>query len=650
MVKQFQFAVDLLCWWCWPAIYLVRYAMGKKKSECLCCCAFFFFFFFFFLFFFSQCFAGLSLSKYVSKIQYYFDNHLLEPNNAILDEQHKTFVLDKIVGLVEENNATAPCLIRALMQKPCFTVADWQVVNQLFSSFQDLLILWIPLHRSPMLYVCFNEMLFRRYNYYAKCGSAVIEHVSKTIGAHLDRSTVDKNSPGELLLVHHIDQFRKKGGFDVLMRTVADPKPIGIKFFRNIIRFLWMIKPFYDDQIKTEILPRVPEAAFRSQLLNFDAKSLREVSQADMDTIFDQMRLILNDTCNVEEVLLEHGFAFAIKCLEADILTKRVLGLEWVAKQLAYTYAGMPEMKEALKQRLLKSSFFEKLFVNSVMKKQLIDGAVPVVVWLLQEHAVNETLIALIFRCIFENQLTDADVSDACFDLLVGLVISPHATPALTELVWKQLSSVQQQLLSARAVRLASFIGRSGNSVASVEAIDWLWRAVDGGATKLSPECRAEAVSQLPLIPGAVASKAGYLRDRFLSEGRLVHLRLLARHVLGDKGADSARKAVALFDDVFVPCLASFAKHRRLFAALPNGTKDSIVDVYKHLDEIKMRLDLLADLVREGDKKKSGLLLVVFIFFVERQHTYVAGAVRCCVGSCDESGRQRLVGVCVFVG
>jgi hypothetical protein len=28
--------------------------------------------------------AGASLSKYVLKVQYYFDNHLLEPNNAIL--------------------------------------------------------------------------------------------------------------------------------------------------------------------------------------------------------------------------------------------------------------------------------------------------------------------------------------------------------------------------------------------------------------------------------------------------------------------------------------------------------------------------------------------------------------------------------------
>ncbi len=546
----------------------------------------------------------------MSKIQYYFDNHLLEPNNAILEEAHKTFVLDKIVGLTDDNNTQAPCLLRCLMQKACTTVAEWQVIDQFFSSFQDLVILWIPHHRSTLLYALFNEMMYRRYPYYARCGSAVVDYVSKTYGAKLDRSTIDKNAPGELLLVHHIVQFRGKGGFDVVMRTVSDPKPIGIKFFRNIIRFLWMIKPFYDDQIKTEILPRVPEAAFRSQLLNFDSKNLREISQADMDTIFEQLRLILKDTCDVEQVLLHHGFSFAIKCLEADILTKRVLGLEWVVKQLQVTFANNPEMKQELKKQLVESSFFEKLFINPVMKKQLVEGCLPVLVWLLQERAltesiVAESIVALIFRCIFENQLTDADVSDACFDLLVGLVVSPFASPELIALVWKQVSTVQPHLWSARAVRLVSFIARSeGQLAAAKEATEWLWKAVDvaSTATKLSPECRAEAALQLATVPRAVSEKFAWLRDRFRAEGRLVHFRLLVKHVIAE------RKSIAqeLFEELLPSYLSSFSRYRSLFLSVSKaGGKDSKADVYKHSDEIRLRLDLLSDLLRECNVRVS---------------------------------------------
>lgn len=323
-------------------------------------------------------------------------------------------------------------------------------------------------------------MLFRRYPYYERCGQAVIDHVNK-LYPNLDRSTVVK--PGELLLVLHIDQFRKKGGFETVMRSLmADSKPIGIRFFRNIIRFLWMIKPFYDEQIKKDILPRVPEAAFRSQLLNFDAKNLREVSAADVDTIFEQMRLILKDTCDVEQVLLHHGFSFALKCLEADILTKRVLGLDWVVKQLQVTYAADPAMREALKKRLLESAFFEKLFINPVMKKHLVDSALPILAWLLQEQALSEGIVAVVFRCVSDNQLTDSDVSDACLDLLAGLLAGSASSVAAAQqqmaaLIWQQLRAVQPQLWSARAVRLTAAVARAAaRSVTALEATDWLWQ------------------------------------------------------------------------------------------------------------------------------------------------------------------------------
>ncbi len=587
---------------------------------------------------------GTPLSKYVKKVQYYFDNHLLEPNNAILgtcatpgsrvrevpafwqrpcftsfflpslDEAHKNFVLDKVVGMGEEagGNGGPLCLLRHIMQKPCQTVEQWSEIDTLISSFMDLLILWIPLHRSTLLYAFFNELLYRNYGYYKNATAAVIEHVNVTYGAHLDRSTVARHSPGELLLVHHIVQFRRKGGFEVIMHTVSDSKPIGIRFFKNIIRFLWMIKPFYDEQIKTEILPRVPEAAFRSQLLNFDTKSLREVNSTDMEAIFEQMRLILKDTCDVEQVLLEHGFAFAIKCLEADILTKRILGLEWVKTQLQVTYAAMPEMRAALKARILESPFFEKLFNHSVMKKQLVDSSAPLLVWLLSEHALTDAHLDSIFRSIGENQLTDSDVCDGFFDLLVSLIVSPNATPNLVGMVWQRLVAFPAAAWTPRAVRLVGFIARSAIApVYAVAAVDWLWAALDSSpkGVQISAECRAEAVSQLPHIAGAVAAKEDYLRERFVADGRLVHLRLLVRHVADNESARRTVSASELFENLFEPIVKSFALYRSLVverrAILKNqhlgNMNDLVVDVFKHLDEIKSRLDMLSTLAREGN-------------------------------------------------
>jgi hypothetical protein len=522
-------------------------------------------------------------------------------------------MLDKVVGLGEETGAGGSCLLKYVMLKPCHYVADWIVINQFFSSFMDLLIMWIPLHRSTLLYAFFNEILFRRYAYY-KSSSTVVDYVSANFGAGLDRSTVDRNAPGELLLVHHIDQFRRKGGFDVVMHTVSDSKPIGIRFFKNIIRFLWMIKPFYDDQIKREILPRVPEAAFRSQLLNFDTKNLREVNSTDMDAIFEQMRLILKDTCDVEQVLLEHGFAFAIKCLEADILTKRILGLEWVTQQLQVTYAGNQVMRKALKERLLGSSFFVKLYNHSVMKKQLVDTSAPLMVWLLSEHALLDDHLESMFRSINENHLSDMDVCDGFYDLMVCLVESPNVTTVLIESIWRHLLAFAPAMWTPRAVRLVGFIARNKiSSLSAVAAVDWLWSAVDDAppAAQLSAECRAEAVNQLPHIHGAVAAKEASLKEKFVAEGRLVHLRLLVRHVVDGGGPRKAANACELFDALFEPIVRSFSLYRTLVAKkralllsqqqhLAN-TRDMVIDVFKHSEEIKSRLDLLSSLARDGN-------------------------------------------------
>merc|ERR1711991_244866 len=104
-----------------------------------------------------------------------------------------------------------------------------------------------------------------------------------------------------------------------------------------------------------------------------------------MKIIFDQMRLILAGTCDVENVLLDHGFAFALKCLEADILTKRVLGVEWVTTQLLVNYSDKPEMKAVLKDKILDGKFFQLLFNHSVLKKKLIYSSSTLLTWLLSE-------------------------------------------------------------------------------------------------------------------------------------------------------------------------------------------------------------------------------------------------------------------------
>jgi hypothetical protein len=475
-------------------------------------------------------------------------------------------------------------------------------MDKFVRSYIDLLLQWIPLHRSALLYAFYNDILFRRYQYYTETPKAVIEYVDKEYCDGLDKSTVEKSSPGELLLVYHIDLFRKKGGFDVVMQTISEAKPIGIKYFKDMIRFLWMIKPFYDDQIKTEILPRVPEAAFRSQLLNFDKKSLREVETRDMKIIFNQMRLILTDTCDVESVLLEHGFEFALKCLEADILTKRMLGVEWVTSQLLVEYSDKPEMKEQLREKLVEKQFFQLLFNHSVLKKNLIDSSSTLLTWLLTEKAVSVDHLDCIMQSIKDNHFSDEDLCDAFFDLLSGLVFpAKEEENYIVPLIWERLVQLPPKMWSARSVNLVGRIARGFNPPSGV--VERLWEVVDGGASSsspMSPEGRSEAIVQLGQVPGAIDDKQAVIRDQFVAQGRVIHLRLLVGQLdsLSSDPKAKAEAAAALFEVVFPPSLPNFAVFRQALAK--TTSRDKIVDVYGPLDEIRMRLDLLATLIRVG--------------------------------------------------
>lgn len=107
----------------------------------------------------------------------------------------------------------------------------------------------------------------------------------------------------------------------------------------------------------------------------------------------------------------------------------------------------------------------------------------------------------------------------------------------------------------------------------------------------------------MALIPGAVSQKLSFLRERFAAEGRLVIFSLLIKHLIAERKQDGGAQAV--LEDIFPAYLASFARHRRALQKIPNATKDTVVDVYKHLDEIKRRLDLLSDLLRECNLRMS---------------------------------------------
>ncbi len=47
--------------------------------------------------------ADRPLGKYVAKLQEYLDMGLLRPDSAVLSEAHKSFVLDCVIGLPDED-------------------------------------------------------------------------------------------------------------------------------------------------------------------------------------------------------------------------------------------------------------------------------------------------------------------------------------------------------------------------------------------------------------------------------------------------------------------------------------------------------------------------------------------------------------------
>ena len=567
------------------------------------------------------------MTKYVEATQAYFNHGLLRPDNAVLDETHKSFLLDSVLGQDDQSaGASDYFLTKLLMDASYRSISEWQRLDTWIRSFIDLLILWIPLHRGHFLYAFYNDMLYRRYKYYTLADKKVVQHVRSTFCADLDCSTVNDSVPGELLLVYHIDVFRKAGGFDVVMKTISDPNPIGVRYFRTMIRFLWMIKPFYDDQIRTEILPRLPEAAFRSQLLNFDTKNMREISSKDMEMIFQHMRLILAGSCDVETVLLEHGFEFALKCLDADILAKRILGIEWVTQQLISSYAALPEMKQKLKQKILGCDFFGKVYHHSVMKKQIVDNSRSIVLWILAEHALTAHHLDQIFRGLVDNLVLDSDVCDGFFELLTtmaGAKMKPRGSSSTSDdesdtevggegdtssnycvpLIWKRLQGLASPNAwsTARAVQLVAAIARQEQPTeSSRQALAWLWEAVDktGSAASLSPASRVEAVAQLSHLPGAVADKESQIEELFLRDGRLVHLKLLVGELAALPKKDQEPAARKLFDRMFDASLRAVRAYRR--EAVKLGL-EKIVDVYPHMEEIRLRCDSLTTLVLLGN-------------------------------------------------
>jgi hypothetical protein len=58
------------------------------------------------------------LTKYVQTMQAYFDEGLLEPASTVLGDEHKSFVIDSVLGITEESQVVV--LPRLLLRRSRF--------------------------------------------------------------------------------------------------------------------------------------------------------------------------------------------------------------------------------------------------------------------------------------------------------------------------------------------------------------------------------------------------------------------------------------------------------------------------------------------------------------------------------------------------
>ncbi len=103
-------------------------------------------------------------------------------------------------------------------------------MDNYISGYMDLLMLWMPEERSGLLYSLYNDIFYRGYLYYRDCPENVINHV-KSVNPNLAAKQPFFYSPGEWLLVYHFEQFRRKGGFELVREMLARKKPVSTGFF-----------------------------------------------------------------------------------------------------------------------------------------------------------------------------------------------------------------------------------------------------------------------------------------------------------------------------------------------------------------------------------------------------------------------------------
>ena len=178
---------------------------------------------------------GKPMTKYIRLVLQYLDRGLLSPQSKVLDEEHKAFVRDKVIGI----EVAELCLTRKVMKKPCKTIKEFELVRRYITSVIKLVIQYMPLENVQLIRVFYNDMCFRRYAYYLNALPEIINHCRKTtfeVGKKkIDVSVLKSKTPaeGEFLLLYHLDQFKMFGGLDAVMKKLKGEVPLE-SLFSNI--------------------------------------------------------------------------------------------------------------------------------------------------------------------------------------------------------------------------------------------------------------------------------------------------------------------------------------------------------------------------------------------------------------------------------